>query len=153
MTTLYLPLDTIAPAPGGAVTVTAFLPKLDASETVELASRTVAEMTAMEPVGEVTELRGLGAGLFLRARIAAAMAVEKIKATVYRGVALVIDRAGRVERVALVDHPDALGKRAGFTAAAPLRLNQGAPTMSPKTSITPTSVPSPRRQPIGCALW
>lgn len=128
----FLSIDTITPAPSGAVTITAFGPNAGSSETVDLASRAVAEMMATEPVGDVIALHNLRDGLFLRAQISAGSAVTKIRATVYRGIALVIDRAGRVERVALVDYPDALGKRAENGAAAPLRLNlSGATTMSP----------------------
>jgi hypothetical protein len=57
------------------------------------------------------------AGLFVRATISDAVAVRKLRERVYCGFAVVTahgaDGEPVVERVALVDHPDALGKKSG----------------------------------------
>jgi|SRR5579884_1755754 hypothetical protein len=131
MTTLYLPLDTVAPAPGGLI-VSAVLARGDAAvERITLGERALAEMAAVEPVGEISDLRLLADSVFCRARITAPAAILKVSEGVYRGLALIVAHDGSVERVALVDRPDAFQKRASRNPAAPMPLNiKGVHSMS-----------------------
>jgi len=148
---LYLPLNTIAPVPGGLI-VSGILARRDAAvERVELADRAVAEMTAVEPVGSVADLKLLADGtLFCRARITAPNAILKVSEGVYRGFALVISRDGLVERIALVDRPDAFQKRTGHhPAAAPLPLTFRAEVKPPMDMLgifTAIVAADPRRR-------
>ena len=123
---VYAMIDTVMPAPAGLI-VTAVLSGAEAAarRAVLPADRAIAEMAATDAaVGDLTALRMLDDDtLFVRATITARGAVEKVKAGIYKAVLIAVAPDGQVERIALIDNPGAFGKRAGFTAAAALRLN------------------------------
>jgi hypothetical protein len=110
----YLPIATIAPAGRGLV-VSGSAPVDGSSVSVD-GSRDLSEMASSRSVGTVADCRQVGGNLFVRAFVHTAEAMAKVRAGVLGTIAVVASVAGAelmVERVALVDRPQALGKRAG----------------------------------------
>jgi hypothetical protein len=79
-------------------------------------SRELGEMTGSRSVGTVADCRQVSGNLFVRAFVHTAEAMAKVRAGVLSGIAVIASAAGNelmVDRCALVDRPEALGKRAG----------------------------------------
>jgi hypothetical protein len=111
----FVPFGEIITAKAGGVIAFGLGKFEDTGGRITLASPDVAEMNGAAPAGYVQRIQLGPAGLFVRAVIADPVAVKKLRERVYAGFA-VVSSAGSdgvpvVERVALVDRPDALGKR------------------------------------------
>jgi hypothetical protein len=106
---LFVEIDTLASGPGGAMIVSGCVP-LDDPRRLVLPDPILHEMGGDKATGELTDLRLLADGLFVRAVVSDRVAAAKVRERVYRGFGLVVAADGRIERAALVDHPEALGK-------------------------------------------
>jgi hypothetical protein len=103
----------------------------------------LAEMSGPPTAGRVIDIEVGSRGLFVRAEITSAPAMAKVIDGVYRGLGVVasLDANGNaiIQRVALVDHPDAatLAKRSApgwqclyFQKGLTVQLNKSAPSRS-----------------------
>jgi hypothetical protein len=120
----YVPIETCVPSSGGLV-VSGSAP-LAAS--VLLTGRALSEMAGEAPVGEVTDCRIVSGSVYVRARVTAANALAKVQHRVLNTIAVIAAVIGdqlAIERVALVDCPDALGKRSGALLSLPLSIGKG----------------------------
>jgi hypothetical protein len=111
---VYVPIETVASAGRGLVVSGSA--SVDGSSVSVDGSRDLSEMASERSVGTVADCRQVSGNLFVRAFVHTAEAMAKVRAGVLSGIAVIASAAGNeliVERCALVDRPEALGKRAG----------------------------------------
>ena len=111
----FVAIENVVSAADGAVTISGLGRFEDAGSTITLAEPGVTEMDGVNAAGYVQRITLGPAGLYVKAVIADAVAAQKLHQHVYCGLC-VVSTAGSdgvpvIERVCLVDRPDALGKR------------------------------------------
>ena len=116
MTTIFIPIDDYY-TNGRSVIVSGAAPFSGAVSADD--DLTLAEMTGSPTAGRIIDIEVGSRGLFVRAEITSSPAMAKVIDGVYRGLGVVasLDANGNavIQRVALVDHPDA----AEFSKSSP----------------------------------
>ena len=139
MTTIFIPIEDYY-ANGRSVIASGAAPfpgSVSADDDLKLA-----EMTGAPTAGRIIDIQVGSRGLFVRAEITSSPAMAKVIDGVYRGLGVVtsLDANGNavIQRVALVDHPDAavFAKSSPgwqclyFTKGLTVNLNKSAPSRS-----------------------
>jgi hypothetical protein len=146
MTALFVPFSEVR-GTGSELLVEGSIPVAEAVSAA--AVKAVTEMGLLSGVGELVRCRAIDGVLKVAARVWHKVAMSKVVERVYSGFALVCtptaDDELTVDRVALVDHPDALKKRLGGRHPMDLRVAKGVKIMSLPSKMDKRGGPAPDR--------
>jgi hypothetical protein len=143
--TVFVEITSVLPAAGGGIMASGAA-AIEKGHAFVLADTVLREMAGADPAGEVVSLDTSRGGAFVRARITDRVAAEKVRQGVYKGFGVWIAADDRVERVALLDHPDAMAK--GARREAPRLLKLSVQEASPMSRLSKADLAGIVRSPL-----